>query len=146
MSAVHRVAAKEDGAWVRHGNAERTRVEPAIHTNTGTIEDFGDQWQIHGNVDTDYWTDPAILRDYVGPLLDLDALRGKAIAEVGSGSGRIIRMLSKFGPRSLHAVEPSEGFEVLRKNTADIAGLQLYQVPDQWARLHFFAWRNPVYS
>ena len=102
-------------------------MDSSIHTNTGTIEDFGNQWQIHGRVDADYWTDPAILRDYVGPLLNLDDLRGKSVAEVGSGSGRIVRMLSKYEPVSLHAVEPSAGFDMLQRNTADLPNLQLHR-------------------
>ena len=102
-------------------------MDSSIHTNTGTIEDFGNQWQIHGRVDADYWTDPAILGDYVGPLLNLDDLRGTSVAEVGSGSGRIVRMLSKYEPVSLHAVEPSAGFDMLQRNTADLPNLQLHR-------------------
>jgi SAM-dependent methyltransferase len=93
-----------------------------------TIRDFGHQWQIHGRVDEDYWTDVSLLKDYVGPLLDLEALGDAHVAEVGSGSGRIIRMLAECGPAELHAIEPSEGIDVLRENTRDIPNLHIHHV------------------
>jgi SAM-dependent methyltransferase len=91
-----------------------------------TIDDFGRQWQIHGHIDDDYWCNVDVLRDYVGPLLDLNDVEGTATAEVGSGSGRIIRMLNECKPASLHAIEPSVGVEVLRRNTLDIPNLEIH--------------------
>ena len=93
---------------------------------SATIRDFGRQWQIHGQLDNDYWCDVSMLQDYVGPLLDLNELKDAAVAEVGSGSGRIIRMLSQYQPRALHAVEPSSGVDVLRRNTADLPNLTVH--------------------
>ena len=94
---------------------------------SATIRDFGDQWQIHGRLDGDYWCDVALLRDYFGPLVELEALSGSRVAEVGSGSGRIIRMLSQCNPDALHAIEPSEGIDVLRENTRDLEGLTVHR-------------------
>ena len=93
---------------------------------SATIQDFGDQWQIHGQLDQDFWCDPAMLRDYLGPLIDVPELAGRHVAEVGSGSGRIIRMLSQCNPDSLHAIEPSDGIDILRENTRDLEGLTIH--------------------
>ena len=93
-----------------------------------TIRDFGRQWQIHGRVDDDYWTDVSLLKDYLGPLLDLEELGDARVAEVGSGSGRIIRMLAECSPAELHAIEPSEGIGVLRENTRDIPNLHIHHI------------------
>jgi SAM-dependent methyltransferase len=91
-----------------------------------TIDDFGNQWEIHGQIDDDYWCDLSILKDYVGPLLDLTELKNTAVAEVGSGSGRIIHLLSQCDPDSLHAVEPSTGVSILRQNTEGIPNLTVH--------------------
>lgn len=93
---------------------------------SATIADFGNQWQMHGQLDEDYWCDLSMLRDYLGPLLDIGDLDGAAVAEVGSGSGRIVRMLSQCRPRALHAVEPSAGVEVLHRNTVDVPNLTIH--------------------
>ncbi len=83
-----------------------------------TIEDFGSQWQIHGQVDPDYWSSAEMFRDHFGNLFEPGEITGKSVAEVGSGSGRIINMICSFGPGKCYAIEPSAGFEVLKANTA----------------------------
>jgi SAM-dependent methyltransferase len=88
-----------------------------------TISDFGEQWQIHGKIDEDYWSSKELLKDYVGDLFDFVQIKKKKIAEVGSGCGRIIHMLSKFNPSELHAIEPSEGMDVLKRNCLHIKNL-----------------------
>jgi len=91
-----------------------------------TIEDFGNQWQIHGQVDPDHWSSTAMFRDHFGDLFDAQEIAGQTVAEVGSGSGRIINMICSFGPRKCYAIEPSAGFEVLKANTARHAGVIEY--------------------
>jgi len=91
-----------------------------------TTCDFGNQWQIHGEVDDDYWCSVSILEDYVGPLLNLAELKNTAVAEVGSGSGRFIHMLSQCEPNYLHAVEPSIGVDILRRNTDGIQNFTVH--------------------
>ena len=49
-------------------------------------------------------------------LLPLSAFEGKRIAEIGSGTGRIVRMLLAAGARHVLAIEPSQAVEVLRRN------------------------------
>ena len=82
-----------------------------------TIADFGDQWTrytdnegFYGSVD--------LLSDTLGPLLPLSAFEGKCVAEIGSGTGRIVNMLLDAGAEHVYAVEPSAAMKVLQENTA----------------------------
>jgi len=83
-----------------------------------TIRDFGEQWHHHGANDGFYGS-VQLLGDAFGPLLDLEALRGAQVGDIGSGAGRIVRMLIAAGAARVVAVEPSRGVEVLRRNTAE---------------------------
>jgi SAM-dependent methyltransferase len=85
-----------------------------------SIADFGEQW-------TRYTENPGrygsleLLADILGPLVAPSELHGKTVADVGSGTGRIVRMLAEAGARRIVAVEPSDAFAVLKRNTADLA-------------------------
>ncbi len=83
-----------------------------------TIRDFGDQWAYHGGNDGFYGS-LELLADAFGPLLPLEALQGARVADIGSGAGRIVRMLMQAGAARVIAVEPSHGVEVLRRNTRE---------------------------
>jgi SAM-dependent methyltransferase len=83
-----------------------------------TIRDFGDQWAHHGANDGFYGS-LDLLTDALGPLLDVSELRGARVADVGSGAGRIVRMLLAAGAEHVIGVEPSRGVEVLAANTAE---------------------------
>lgn len=83
-----------------------------------TIRDFGDQWR-HHTANEGYYASIELLRDMLGPLLSLDALRGARVADIGSGTGRIVGMLLEAGARKVVAVEPSVGVDSLRENTAE---------------------------
>ncbi len=85
-----------------------------------TIRDFGDQWSRYAD-NEGYYGSLELLRDMLGPLLPLEALRGARVADVGSGTGRIVRMLLEAGAERVLALEPSAGVEALRANTRDVA-------------------------
>lgn len=55
--------------------------------------------------------------DHFGTLFDPRAISGKTVAEVGSGSGRIVNMICAFGPKKCYAIEPSAGISILKSNT-----------------------------
>lgn len=82
-----------------------------------TIADFGDQWTSYRE-NPGYYGSVSLLEDFFGPLLTLDAVRGKRIGDIGSGTGRIVNMLLDAGAAHVVAVEPSAAFEVLRENTS----------------------------
>ena len=87
------------------------------HLANQTISDFGDQWQRYTD-NEGYYGDVDILQGTFEPLLGLEELRGKRVAEIGSGTGRIVRMLLQAGAKEVTAIEPSAAFEVLRRNLA----------------------------
>jgi SAM-dependent methyltransferase len=84
-----------------------------------TIRDFGDQWLHYGDNDGFYGS-LELLQDILGPLLPLSEIAGRRVADVGSGTGRIVRMLVAAGAGHVVAVEPSAGVELLRENTRDL--------------------------
>ena len=82
-----------------------------------TIRDFGDQWTHYGDNDG-YYGSVELLGDMLGPLVSFDELRGARVVDIGSGTGRIVRMLLDAGVHSVLAVEPSVGVETLRRNVS----------------------------
>jgi SAM-dependent methyltransferase len=90
-----------------------TRDRGALGTRT--INDFGEQWtQFQGN--EGFYGSNALFEDIVGPLLSPEDFRGRLVAEIGSGTGRIVQMLMGAGARHVVAIEPSRAFDVLRRN------------------------------
>lgn len=85
-----------------------------------TIEDFGRQWTAFPQ-NEGWYASTEFLRDVLGPLLDPEELRGARVAEIGSGTGRIVRMLLETGARHVVAVEPSAAMDVLAANLRDVA-------------------------
>lgn len=81
-----------------------------------TIDDFGDQWTRY-TANDGFYGSPELLADIFGPVLPLDELKGKRVAEIGSGTGRIVRMLLSAGAAHVTALEPSRAMDVLRDNT-----------------------------
>lgn len=82
-----------------------------------TIADFGDQW-LSFRDNPGYYGSAGLLADIFGPLLGLDDVVGARIADIGSGTGRIVNMLLDAGAKHVYAVEPSAAMAVLRDNTA----------------------------
>lgn len=80
-----------------------------------TIADFGRQWT-HYRDSEGWFGSVALLRDALGPALDLETVRGHRVAEIGSGAGRIVDMLLEAGAAHVTAIEPSDAFAVLEAN------------------------------
>jgi SAM-dependent methyltransferase len=114
---------KEPGALAKTDKKEsdaRVARLPAGHEAAGdlqgrTIHDFGQQWLAFPEV-TGYFGSSALLADVCGPLLGLDEIRGRRVAEIGSGQGRIVEMLLDAGAAHVVGVEPSAAFTVLGRN------------------------------
>jgi SAM-dependent methyltransferase len=81
-----------------------------------TIADFGRQW-LSFTDNTGHYGSVELLADIVEPLLPLIELKEARVAEIGSGSGRIVNMLLDAGAASVVAVEPSDAVATLRQNT-----------------------------
>jgi SAM-dependent methyltransferase len=83
-----------------------------------TIHDFGDQWtRFTGN--EGFYGSSALFEDVCAPLLSPGHVSGLRVAEIGSGTGRIVRMLLSAGAAHVVALEPSAAFDVLKRNTAE---------------------------
>jgi len=89
-----------------------------------TIDDFGAQWKIHGDLEDDHWTSTEMLIDHFGDIFDAREIEGKTVVEVGSGSGRILNMLNEFYPKLLISVEPSNTISILKSNTNNIKNIE----------------------
>ncbi|MGH9349280.1 MAG: class I SAM-dependent methyltransferase [Vicinamibacterales bacterium] len=103
-----------------------------IDPGAETIRDFGKQWTTYRD-NEGYYGSLELFTDIFGPHLSVEDLRGRRVADVGSGTGRIVSMLLAADVREVVAVEPSRAFEVLEENVGadprvtclNVAGAQL---------------------
>jgi SAM-dependent methyltransferase len=85
-------------------------------TDAKTISDFGEQWTKHRD-NSGFYGSTDLFVDAFGAFVSLDEIRGKRVADIGSGSGRIVNMLLAAGAAEVVAVEPSDAIDVLKENT-----------------------------
>jgi len=81
-----------------------------------TIQDFGEQWTAFRD-NPGYYGSSELLADLLGPLLRAEAVKGARVADIGSGTGRIVNMLLDCGATHVYALEPSAAMDVLKENT-----------------------------
>jgi len=86
-----------------------------MDTESQTIRDFGKQW-LHYRDINGFFGSLELFSDMIYPFLKPDDIKDCNVAEIGSGSGRIVNMLLRAGAKHVTAVDPSEGFEVLCRN------------------------------
>ena len=86
-------------------------------TDLETIDDFGRQWARFPEI-TGWLSSQDCLRDHFGPLMSIDEFRDKHVADIGSGPGRIVRMLLDAGAARVTAIEPSDAFFALERHMA----------------------------
>ncbi|MBU1248931.1 MAG: class I SAM-dependent methyltransferase [Proteobacteria bacterium] len=85
-----------------------------------TIQDFSYQWTKYTDNDG-YYGSKELFADIVEPLFKVAGLEGKTVLEIGSGTGRIVNMIMEYNAAHVFALEPSDSFFVLQKNTAEHA-------------------------
>jgi len=96
-----------------------------------TIRDFGTQWTRYRD-NEGYYASPELFADILAPLMAPDEVTDCRVAEIGSGSGRIVRLLAASGAASITALEPSEAMAVLRRNTAELTTpIEYLQAPGE---------------
>ena len=83
--------------------------------NDKTIKDFGEQWLKYSD-NEGYYGSLELFSDILSPFVKPDEIKGCRVAEIGSGSGRIVNRLLEAGAKHVIAVEPSEAFEILKCN------------------------------
>ncbi|MDB5578706.1 MAG: hypothetical protein JWR80_3882 [Bradyrhizobium sp.] len=93
------------------GSRETTEVDQK------TIADFGEQWSRYTD-NSGYYGSLALLADFLNPLLTVGDISGKTVADIGSGSGRIVNMLLDAGAAHVTGIEPSVAYRVAIENTA----------------------------
>jgi len=86
-----------------------------MDNNVKTIKDFGEQWLKYRDI-SGFFGSMDLFTDIVFPFLRPDEIKGCKVAEIGSGSGRIVNMLLESGVQHIVAVEPSDAFAVLVRN------------------------------
>jgi SAM-dependent methyltransferase len=86
-------------------------------TRERTIADFGEQWTEYPDNDG-YYASDALFADLVEPLVQPSEFRGAKVADIGSGTGRIVAMLVRAGAAHVTAIEPSAAYDKLVGNTA----------------------------
>lgn len=102
-----------------------------------SIRDFGEQW-LQYQENTGYYGSADSLDSLLAPLLDSAAIKGKRVADVGAGTGRYTRLFHEAGASSILAIEPSKAFEVLKRNTADLRGIEYLQATAEKIPNHAF--------
>ena len=86
--------------------------------NYSTVKNFGNQWNIF-NENEGYYASQEIFQDLLKPLLEIDFFLDKTVADIGSGTGRIVKILSKLKVKKIYAIEPSESFDILKNGNYD---------------------------
>ena len=79
-----------------------------------SIKDFGNQWELYSE-NKGYHASLILFKDIIEPLLSLEDFDQKLVAEVGSGNGRIIEMLTKTEAAHIYSIEPSDGYKLIKK-------------------------------
>lgn len=92
------------------------RLNPLVLSRQNrTIKDFGEQWLRYPD-NQGYYGSLELFSDILYPLLKPEDVKDCKVAEIGSGTGRIVDMLLQAGAEHVVAIEPSEAFDVLRCN------------------------------
>jgi len=99
----------------------------------GTIADFSEQWTAFRD-NSGWFGSPELLADVLRPLLTLDDLRGKTVAEIGCGNGRFLKTMSQYAAQ-VYGIEPGDGVENARKWNAERENVEViranvYQLPN----------------
>jgi len=85
---------------------------------TQTIKDFGEQWLRYRD-SNGFYGSMELFSDIINPFMKSSDIKNCKVAEIGSGTGRIVNMLLEAGAEHVIAIEPSDAFEVLRSNIMD---------------------------
>jgi SAM-dependent methyltransferase len=80
-----------------------------------TINDFGRQWLIYRD-NEGFYSSMELFSDITSPFINASEITDCRVAEIGSGTGRIVNMLLEAGAKYVVALEPSDAFEVLCRN------------------------------
>ena len=93
-----------------------------------TIKDYNDQWKLQGELNEDYWASDDILFDQFSNLFSVNEVKNKIIADIGAGTGRVVKTLLKYNPKKVYAIEPSySGVNHISNNLKKYSNLKIVQ-------------------
>jgi len=97
------------------------------------IEQFGEQW-VRFPANEGYYASQEVLKDILGPLASIEDFKEKLVAEIGAGTGRLIKLLSEVGAKHVVAIEPSAAMVPLKAYTASLGSRMTYlqEKGDAW--------------
>lgn len=72
----------------------------------GSVQDFNAQWARYNEKMNEYYESEELLCDILGPLLVLDDIRDKEVADVGAGNGRFTEVLAHWA-KTVTSIEPA---------------------------------------
>ncbi len=73
-----------------------------------TIKDFNNQWKLQGELNSDYWASDDVLIDQFDNIFSIEDINDKIVADIGAGTGRVVKTFLKYKPKKIFAVEPSD--------------------------------------
>lgn len=97
------------------GRSSGERARETARRADQTIEDFGAQWT-RFRANEGFYGSNEIFADICEPLLPVTAFKGAKVADLGSGTGRVVNMLLQAGAADVTAVEPSDAYDALCRN------------------------------
>jgi len=91
-----------------------------------TVQDFDDQWKLQGELNNDYWASDEILYDQISEIYSIKEIKDKVLADIGAGTGRVMKTLLKYKPKKAYAVEPSPtGVNEIHNNLSENKNLEI---------------------
>jgi len=103
-------------------------VEKVVKIRKKTIKDFNNQWKLQGELNDDYWASDDVLVDQFDNIFSLEKINNKIIADIGAGTGRVVKTFLKFNPSMVYAVEPSDiGVSKIARDFEKNDNLQIIQ-------------------
>lgn len=88
--------------------------------STQTIADFSEQWSMFPD-NKGYFASVSLFLDSLAGLVTESDIKDKRVADLGSGTGRIVAWLARLGANHIYAIEPAASHEILKQNTREFA-------------------------
>jgi len=79
-----------------------------------SFKDFGEQFTKDNEIDG-FFGSLKLIKDIVHPF-DLNEIKDKTVAEIGTGSGRILKNLLYYSPKKIYGIEPSKAIDIAKSN------------------------------
>lgn len=92
-------------------------------TTKSTVGDFSEQWTSYFD-NEGFFGSAELLADVLAPLLTLEDLRGKTVAEIGCGNGRFLKSMAQYAAKVI-GIEPGDGVDNARSWNRDVDNVEV---------------------